>query len=61
MPDACRGTLFLELLCDNPLPSEWRLARYFRRLKGRRLDEFLAPNPACFEAILRDCGFVLKA
>jgi tRNA (mo5U34)-methyltransferase len=54
----CRGTLFLESLCDHALPSDMAAARYFPgNSKGDDWTNFWAPNQACFEAILRDCGF----
>ena len=54
----CRGTLFLESLCDNDLPAEVPAARYLPANSERGdWTNFWAPNRACLEALLRDCGF----
>jgi tRNA (mo5U34)-methyltransferase len=54
----CRGTLFLESLCDTELPAAIPAARYLpANSRGGDWTNFWAPNRTCLEAMLRDCGF----
>ncbi len=61
----CCGTLFLETYVEElgtPDSSNVPLCRYYEG--GSLADDptnFWAPNAACVEAILRDCGFLIKA
>ncbi len=56
----CKGAIFIESYVED-FGTEQPMARYYEaaNLYGDRTN-FWAPNVPCMEAIIRDCGFIIK-
>jgi tRNA (mo5U34)-methyltransferase len=56
----CKGTIFVESYVED-FGTEQPMARYYEaaNLNGDGTN-FWAPNLACMESMLRDCGFIIK-